>query len=106
MASTMTSTSSMAAETASGSSSKEKTGSCIALTSESIWMASGVLGSPSASTTVTLAPCSLSLRATTKPSPPLLPLPQNTTQFKPDTARSVSRIKRAAAQPAFSIRRR
>ena len=61
-------------------------------------------GSPSARTAITSTPASCRRRAATSPSPPLLPLPQNTAAaFRPGT-RAIS--SRAAAVPAFSIMRR
>ena len=48
--------------------------------------ASDVAGLPQRRTTVTSAPASISLRATTKPSPPLLPLPHRTDTFRPRTS--------------------
>ena len=62
-------------------------------------------GWPHSSTAVTAKFSSASLRATTKPSPPLLPLPQRITAVRPDRLSRV-RIRRAAALPAFSISRR
>ena len=70
----------------------------------SISAASGVLGSPSVSTTATFAPASLRRRAATNPSPPLLPRPQKIVTYRPSTS-AARRIAAAAALPAFSIRR-
>ncbi len=70
-----------------------------------IYFASSVRGTPPQSTTMTLVPSSKSFRATTKPSPPLFPLPQKIIKFLPTMLCRRLRIYEAAAQPAFSISR-
>ena len=52
----------------------------------------------------TRAPHHARWRATTKPSPPLLPGPTRTRALRPDGERSTSRTDSATARPAFSIK--
>ena len=65
------------------------------------------LGSPSGRSptrhTATCPPHELSLRATTSPSPPLLPLPTKTRVWVPTTRPRTRLTARATSRPAFSI---